>query len=238
MRIIILPRERCRKIPIRVSEMPGSIRRHVYLFLTTMAHTLDSVLGSKGLRLTVITTFSESFAPWCRLKKEPDLRRGKRGLSDDVNGVSNSSATFCKIFRTVKRNLVPFARRRLYWRRKRVFNPFHDTCVLLFLSFESRLHRLLYEKTLESFEKQQPIKASHSVVESVGCYQNIYCAIFKVILITGKHCSLLTLMYVNFVITLHCCENNLSILLLRHQIFLFKIRFPNKSIDYSLMSIH
>ncbi|EFN73961.1 hypothetical protein EAG_05205 [Camponotus floridanus] len=55
--------------------MPGSIWRHVYLFLTTMAHTLDSVLGSKGLRLTVITTFSESFAPWCRLKKEPDPRR-------------------------------------------------------------------------------------------------------------------------------------------------------------------
>lgn len=45
-----------------------------------MAHTLDSVLGSGGLRLTVITTFSESFVPWCRLKKEPE-GGGERGLS-------------------------------------------------------------------------------------------------------------------------------------------------------------
>lgn len=108
---------------------------------------------------------------------------------------------FCKIFRT-NRNLVSFTRRRLYWWNKRIFNPFHDTCVLLFLSFESCLRRY-YTKRLESFEKQQPIETSHSVVESVGCYQNISCAIFKVILITGKHCNLLTLIYVNFVAALY-----------------------------------
>lgn len=101
-----------RKISIsRVSEMPGSVRCHVYLFLTTMAHTLDSVLGSKGLRLTVITTFSESFASWCRLKKELDSRRGLSWMTSMESRVS--SAAFCKIFTAAKRILVPFARQRL-----------------------------------------------------------------------------------------------------------------------------
>lgn len=100
----------------------------VYLFLTTMAHTLDSVLGSGGLRLTFITTFSESFAPWCRLKKETDPGGGERGFSWMTSIESRvSSAAFPKIFTAAKKSLVPSARRRLSQRDQRVLNPFHDT---------------------------------------------------------------------------------------------------------------
>lgn len=57
----------------------GCVRDVMYLndFLTTMAHTLDSVLDNEGLRLIVITTFSGSFAPWCRLKQEPEERKNE-----------------------------------------------------------------------------------------------------------------------------------------------------------------
>lgn len=49
--------------------------------LTTMAHTLGSVLDIGGLRLTVVTTFSESFAPWCHPKEELDPGGEERGPS-------------------------------------------------------------------------------------------------------------------------------------------------------------
>ena len=79
-----------------------------------MAHTLDSVLGIGGPRLTVITTFSESFAPWCRVKKESDPGGGERGLSWLTSMESRvSSAAFPKIFTAAKRSLVPSAKRRL-----------------------------------------------------------------------------------------------------------------------------
>lgn len=71
-----------------------------------MAHTLDSVLGIGGPRPTVITTFSESFAPWCRVKKESEPGGGERGLSWMTSMVVSDFVRprFPKIFTLAKKN--------------------------------------------------------------------------------------------------------------------------------------